>query len=407
MKKREPEVIRSADGKVTKIIYNNFGKPIIHEVANSELKRVDKDGPSLSAEEYAKIKKQMMGILRGKKKNKKIPTHRKKSQQFLIDEKEAYAIHAKIEDYRLRHKNASYSEAMKEVLRQEEQTEIAAGLHKWREHFLAAGIKFLGNGWVALSFWVEGTKRKVKRWKGLMDIFSAIRSQEHTADFYTAPDGEQKKIFTIKEVLGETNTLLTAWLKTNKAERANVGKKLFATLKLLDGCHNEYKKQVLEQLETIIGFRDNLGRINPGAMAAKTITTLVLIYRRSEEAEIIPAKTILRKKMLEWEKERLDVLFTFCAGQINLFSKHQAFFKGQLTATQATILDNKIKQIIEILNTAFSSPYWERSNAAKERLVIAQKALRSHNMAKARVNLLDARNCLTPLPVDLKKEVAA
>jgi hypothetical protein len=403
MKKREPEVIRSADGKVTKIIYNNFGKPIIHEVANSELKRVDKDGPSLSAEEYAKIKKQMMGILRGKKKNKKIPTHRKKSQQFLIDEKEAYAIHAKIEDYKSRHKNANYEEAMKAILRQEEQTEIAAGLHKWHEHFLAMGMQFIPHGWMAICFW-HGKKKK---WRLFNDIFSAIRSQEHTVDFYTAPEGEKKKISTIKEVLEKTNVLLTAWLKTNKAERANVGKKLFATLKLLDGCHNEYKKQVLEQLETIIGFRDNLGRINPGAMAAKTITTLVLIYRRSEEAEIIPAKTILRKKMLEWEKERLDVLFTFCAGQINLFSKHQAFFKGQLTATQATILDNKIKQIIEILNTAFSSPYWERSNAAKERLVIAQKALRSHNMAKARVNLLDARNCLTPLPVDLKKEVAA
>ncbi len=399
----KPKVIRDKDGKVLRITYNDFETPIVHEVVNGKLKRVDKDGPSLSAEEYAKIKKQMMGILRGKKKNKKIPTHRKKSQQFLIDEKEAYAIHAKIEDYKSRHKNANYEEAMKAILRQEEQTEIAAGLHKWHEHFLAMGMQFIPHGWMAICFW-HGKKKK---WRLFNDIFSAIRSQEHTVDFYTAPEGEKKKISTIKEVLEKTNVLLTAWLKTNKAERANVGKKLFATLNLLNGCRNEYKKQVLEQLEAIIGFRDSLGRINPGAMAAKTITALCLLYKRSEAAEIIPAKAMLRKKMLEWEKERLDVLFTFCANQINLFSKHQMFFGKKLNETQITVLNSKIKQIIELLDTTFSSPYWERSNAAKERLEVAQKALKSNNMAKARVNLLDARSCLTPLPIDLKKEVAA
>jgi len=412
MKKREPEVIRNADGKVAKIIYNNFDKPVIHEVIDGKLKRVDKEGPSLSAEEYAGIKKQMMAILRGTKDTKRkkgvtVNKKTKKSRQFRADEKNGYKMHAAIKDYTSRHKNASWAEAMKEILRQEEQSEIAAGLHKWRAHFLSVGVKFLENGWVALSFWAEGTKNKVRRWKGLTDIFSAIRSQEHTAYFYTSTDGEQKKIFTIEEVLEETNALLTTWIKASQSERINVGKKLFSTLKLLDGCRNEYKKQVLSQLETIIGFRDSLGRINPGAMATKTIATLGLLYKRSEAAEIIPAKAILRKKMLEWEKERLDILFIFCAGQINLFSKHQAFFGKGLAEIQATALDNKIKQVIELLDTAFSSPYWERSNAAKERLVIAQKALRSHNMTKARVNLLDARNCLTPLPVDLKKGVAA
>ena len=369
MEEKKLDVIRDETGKALRVIHNNFGKSIIHEIVNGKVTRVDNDGPRPPAEEYSIIKKQAAGILRGSKKNKKVPVRRKKSRQFLADEKEAYKTHAAIEDYKLRHKNVSRTEAMKEVLRLEEQTEIAAGLHKWRAHFLASGIKFLENGWVALSFWAEGTKKKVKRWKGLMDIFSAIRSQEHTANFYTGANGEQKKIFTIKEVLEEANALLTLWLKTSQVEKVNVEKKLFSTLKLLDGCRNEYKKQILNQLEAIIGFRDNLGRINPGANAAKTIATLGALYKRLEAAKIIPAKAILRKKMLEWEKERLDVLFIFCANQINLFSKHQFFWK-RFNETE-NVLDNKIK-IIELLKRLFFS-LLGRSNAAKKRLFVAQK----------------------------------
>lgn len=401
------EVIRDkTTGKALKVIRNDFDKPIIHEMVNGEVTRVDK-GIRLPAEEYAIIKKQAAGILRGKKKNKTAQAREKKTKQFASEHKEAEDINAEIEKYTAKHKNVSRAEAMKEVLRQEEQAEINVGLHKWREHFLSAGIKFLNNGWVALSFWAERTKKKVKKWKGLTDIFAAIRSQEHTINFYVAADGEQKKMFTIKEVLEQANTLLTAWLKATTEEKTDANKKLFTALKLLDGCRNEYKNQICDQLEIIIGFRDNLGRINPGAMAARTISAMGKLYKRLEEAEIIPAKAMLRKKMLEWEKERLDILFNFCFNQINLFSRHQAFFGKGLNETQATVLDNKIKQTIELLNTVFSSPYWERSNAAKERLFVAQKALKSHNMAKARIYLLDARNCLTPLPVDRKKEAAA
>jgi len=403
MQKKEPEVIRDADGKVLKIIYNNFEKPIVHEVINGKLKRIDKDGPSLSSEEYAKIKRQIMGILRGKKKEKTThtnPANKKKSKQFLTERKEAEDINDEIEKYIAKHKNISRTEAIKEVLRSMEQAEILPGLHKWRAYFLATGIKLMENGLVATSFWTEKDGKKAKGWQKFMDIFSAIRSQDHTTEFYISANGEQKKILSIREVTDKANKLLITYSCANQTERIAIQKQITETLKLLNGCRNEYKRQIEAQLETIVGLRDIKGRINPGAMAAKTIATLGLLYKRLETTKIILAKTILRKQMLEWEKERLDILFNFCANRITLQSRHEAFFGKKLVATQATIIDNKIKQIIDLLGTAFSSPYWERSNAAKERLNDARQALKLNNMAKTRTKLLDAHKCLVLLPVN-------
>jgi len=399
--KTSVDVEKNDRGKVVKITFLNYEKPVVFRIINGLPKRTDKDGPRLPSEEYSKLFRQAVGIYTGSKKKpvangaKRIM---KSTKESLAAQVEAAPLDAKIEKYRNRHKKLSWTEAMNCVLRMEEPPALLPDMVEWYQHFLSCGVKFLFDGWLATSLLIRLPKKKITwRWQKIPNLPAAIRMQDHIIDGYRRVGGERDKIESIREIVCQANELLSGW-KDFSAQRKNSLKwDLAWIIGQLENCRNEHKKNILSQIKAMAGFKDNLNRTNPGAMAARSLAALADLYRRFEELNIIPAKIRLRRRILIWEKDRLDILFSYCSDQINFFTLHQSFFGAKLSLKQKEILCQKIDQVISLLQTALASPYWERANGAKDRLYEAKIAL-GQNQSKCRLKLIDSMACLTNLP---------
>ncbi|MFA6306798.1 MAG: hypothetical protein WCV70_04755 [Patescibacteria group bacterium] len=207
------------------------------------------------------------------------------------------------------------------------------------------GIMALEEGWLGLSRWFKlGEKFKIRRQK-TPDLYSAIRMQEHILKKYKYKNqGEISKLHSIKKIILDCNELLLKWKTAKPQNKSAIKRKLITSILSLKYCRNEFKQVIKDQLSLILPWRDKTGRINPGALAARTITGLNELHLRLKEIEIIEPYIALRHELLiyleQWQKELV------------------------MEATKL-IKQKRIKLAVKILSIAVISPYREQAEQAK------------------------------------------
>jgi len=386
--KVKPERI---DGKVvkTRVFCQDGSELIFIRSDEGEIVRERSAGKCwIKDSDYAKIYQQVCAIFSPSQAQRLTP-----EEKMMI---EAQKIYQEIGLYR-QETNKSWTEASREIIRNMDNPPIrwqcVSDQEKhWLDSFNQAGIKILTQGWLEIKRWY---KRKVI-WQKVYGLNSAIRmQQDHILDQYQlGRDSELSQLESIESVLYRANQLLTAWINATDKEKQSLQKKLAQAVLQLENCRNEFKVQARDQIEKTISFRDSLNRLNPAAMASRTITALGKLAKRFDELRAIMPIIALRKQLLIFEKRRLDQVTSQTARAILRISRYPAFVGKPLAEYERRIIRAEINRAIGFLGSAWFSPYWEQAGQARYYLTEAKKLVNYRRLLPAKSMLATAHQIL-------------
>jgi hypothetical protein len=120
----------------------------------------------------------------------------------------------------------------------------------------------------------------------LTDLHGAVRRVDHIEDSY---DKEMASLKEIQGILEEISQKVTSnWRKVKETGLDDICKKLVGIVESLKSSKNKQKKQIRDQIERCLTFKDSTGRINPYSRLAILSTVREFIDSRiSETAKIM------------------------------------------------------------------------------------------------------------------------
>ncbi|MFH1427364.1 MAG: hypothetical protein ABIG60_02445 [Patescibacteria group bacterium] len=258
---------------------------------------------------------------------------------------------------------------------------------QWLWTLEKSGIVILTEGWLHITRWDKkiGKKPKLIKQK-VAGINSALRMQDHILSGYKNKidhnPSELKKLETIEEIIHEINYLLTN-LEGNRYYSQLTLNKLFWVILRLEKCKNEFKVEARKQIEKMVPFKDKLGRINPSAMAARTMAALNRISERVNEIGIIAPQIALRKEMLVFEKRRVEQAIKQAATNVNFITQTNFLNRKSIRPSEKRALLQQIGISMYSLNNIRVSPYWEQTEQAKSYLLSGKKQIFNGKLIKA------------------------
>ncbi len=396
--KVKPERI---DGKVvkTRVFCQDGSELVFIRSDEGEIIRDQSMGKYwINDSDYAKIYRQVCAIFNPSqaaiKDYKKLISQRSTPEEKMMIE--AQKIHQKVGLYQQK-TTKSWTEASQEIIRSMNNPPIGWRYgtiqeRHWLDSFNKAGIKILTQGWLEIKRWHNGEII----WQKIYGLNSAIRMQDHILDQYQlGRDSELSQLESIESVLYRANQLLTAWIRATDKEKQNLQKKLAQVVLQLENCRNEFKIQARDQIEKTISFRDSLNRLNPAAMASRTIIALGKLAKRFDELRAIMPIIALRKQLLIFEKRRLGQVTSQTARAILRISRHPAFVGEPMVEYERKIIRAEINRCIDLLASAWLSPYWEQAGQARYYLTEAKKLVTYRRFLPAKPMFTTACQILT------------
>ncbi len=228
----------------------------------------------------------------------------------------------------------------------------------------------------------KGLRKFVKYKKGLLD------------QYQLGGDSELDQLESIEEVVSRVEHLFSHWLVAGREQQEQIQKNIAWTVLQLENCRNIFKVEAKEQLGKAMRMKDSLNRINPGAMAAHTVTALSRLVKRFGELEMIMPVIALRKELLIFEKRRLQTTVNRAAAAIHGITRHVVFIGKSVTNNQLFWIKESLFKILSNLTTVWLSPYWEQAEQAKNYLEQALDFLNLSVLDRAKTNLLIAYDVL-------------
>jgi len=387
---REKDVVRKVvplwRGEEIPFIKSLTGKPIRDDNKNP-------NRPRVPAKDWILMSKQVCAIFAGQDYK---PKERKKEPvkpinlfipSFDLIQTKAIDLNIKITAQRLKQPAKTWSAIALEVIKKQKNLPIRPNFlsteeRLWLKNLRNNGIRILTEGWLDISRWEKQADKKSKLiWQKVNGINAAIRLHDHILGRYNLD--ELPKIGNIEEIILRTNELLTGWLETNMVAKQKIQKELTGVILQLEKCRNEFKTEVKEQAKKILPFKDASDRINPGAMAARTIGALNRLTKRLSELGIVMPFIAMRKELLIFEKRRLDTLILKATKSLRLIRCHPVFNGKKIAEHEPKILIIRINKILSLLNTALISPCREQAEQAKLFLENAKKFIRSERFNQA------------------------
>ena len=296
----------------------------------------------------------------------------------------------------LRHPAKSWTEIMIAGLRDKKNGRI----QWWRQYLTKnekawfitlrnGGITILTEGWLRIPRWEKkmGLKEKLIKQK-VLGINSALRMQDHILSKYNLAaaikNGEIPALESIEEIITSANYQLNDWANQNEKSRINLQKQLAIIVLRLEHCRNEFKIGAREQIKKTVLLEDSTGRLNPSAMAARTIAALNRLNQRFNQLGIIIPHIAMRKELLILEKRRLQAMIKKAAAKTQLLLRHPVFNNKPIRKYEINIIDQRMGQCLSALNNIRVSPYWEQAEQAKNYIREAKKILNGSYLIEAK-----------------------
>lgn len=269
---------------------------------------------------------------------------------------------------------------------------------EWYKLLHAAGIVPLTEGWLKIRRWIKEDRSRLKiSWFKLPNIDNAIRMQDHILEKYRTDNVKKKselsKIRNVEELITYANSLLSTWSSLDKKLQKNVEYTLTEVVSCLHKCRNEFLKKTKDQSGKASKIIDSRGRVNPGAMAARTIAALNSIVERMNQLEIIIPFIAMRRELLILEKNKMISEINLVKKSTIVATKHIAF-TSKATKPQIVNLGIKIGQLINQLEQIHISPYFDQVCLAGEHLKKAKLALNKYHFMQSKEYLLIAVNIM-------------
>jgi len=220
------------------------------------------------------------------------------------------------------------------------------------------GITPLTEGWTQVIRWEKRAGKKPKRIPQKVEsIKHAIRQAGHALDTYKLDSGEKpgelKLLDNIEDVIREANRLIIVYKGLSKGDKFDLQVMLAKTILQIENCRNPYKQKIKEEFEKILPLKDSLNRINPGALAARTIKALGLLNKRFVELDLTVPHLAMRRELLVLEERRLQKAILNC-----LAKTHLAFHTKGYSQHNDKIIKN-LNLARKFLSNVRTSPYWE------------------------------------------------
>ena len=322
-----------------------------------------------------------------------------------IIQNEAWTLNKAVIHFYSQHPTKSWAESAFEVIKQTQNNPIrwqvlSDSERKWLWNLEKCGIEILTNGWIRLSRWNKqaGKKEKIIPQK-VKGINSAIRMQEdHILKQYREDiNGKTSELSILESIEGITenaNQLLTSWNSASEKEKEELQIELASIVLQLENCRNEFKVSTKNQIEKTVSLTDSKERINPGAMAARTVAALGKLNNRFLQLGIIIPFIAMRKELLILEKRRVELAIEKAARTVLRILRHPVFSNGSILKHENKILLESIGRSLFHLNNIRVSPYWEQAEQAKLFLGQAKKFIAMNKFAKVKTALKEALNIL-------------
>lgn len=256
-----------------------------------------------------------------------------------------------------------------EHLSQQEQT--------WFENLDDSGVSILTDGWVEVTRWDKQPGKRMRPLRQKVDgINSAIRMQDHILEGYDvnneSEEGEFKQLESIQEVIERANELLRNWRMASDEEKELMQQEIAHVIMQLENCRNEFKVGTKEQAEEVLTLKDSQGRVNPSAMAARTIGALNAIGKRFNELQAIAPLIALRKELLVLERRRSEVNINKAATYVSGVLHHAVFNATArkspdelIRPDEVEFLERDLNKALHYLDKVFCAPYKQQADQAR------------------------------------------
>jgi hypothetical protein len=199
----------------------------------------------------------------------------------------------------------------------------------WTNTLATHGILYYTDGWLCINSYEVIDGERVCRPKGLRDIRTAIRMQDHILEGYVGDRrSETERLHTIGSVLHEVEAVVGDMKRYHRGFTPVLQRRLMGVLLDLEFCRDKFKERVLEQATALSDFRDSRGRVNQGVMRARTVSALENVSRRIRAIDNIVVRIALRRGLLMLEHERVEACLAAALGKITLCSRLEVFGKS-------------------------------------------------------------------------------
>jgi hypothetical protein len=301
-----------------------------------------------------------------------------------------------------RRKPISIDEAIKAVIKARIKKEIPfESLDIWKKQIYRTGIRFMKDGWfVVTRSEKKGNVLKIIRQK-VPDIDTVIRMHDHALEKYRGSvESEFARISNAEDAILEANRMLVGWNKLDYIERKEIEKRLVGVILFLEKCRNDQKQEVKRQIELVTKLRDQRDRINPGAMAARTIAALNALGRRFLQLDLVIPFIACRRELLILEKERSEARFARLANlAVSIYGKlfrinHSHFITRELKELRIDLAVKDIEEIKSHLARFITSPFLAIAVQADFVFSQAQIAIKKGDYEEAMVRVMEVHTIL-------------
>jgi len=291
-------------------------------------------------------------------------------------------------------------------------------LKEWWYNLGLAKISVLAGGWVKIMRWEDASGQEPRPIpQKIYGIYSALRMlDKHILRQYKMirPRGEIAKLEHYADVINQANLLLTNWGGASDNERRDIQHKLIELVLQLESCRNPHKKNIGKEVETVAQYQDARGRINPSAMAAKTVNALGQLAFRFEELHIIIPKMALKKELLTLEERRMSAAVKRAKTEISFMLKHRAFSGKSYQEPELAIMAERMNFVRKNLKGNLITPFREQSSQGRYYLEQAKGKLLKGDLVQTKKLLETVLNILKmdlkqfdPISQEVKHEAAS
>lgn len=269
---------------------------------------------------------------------------------------------------------------------------------QWQSSLQRAGLIVMTDGSLRISRWEKDKNGKLKKIPQKVAGFNtALRMQDDILRKYKTGDEEKPAelnvLSSIEDVIEQANLILTSWKTTSPGEKEKMRDKLTQLILELEKCRNIFKVGCKKQINKAKEIEDDLGRINPGAMAARTVSALnYLSLRLAELGTIIPT-IALRKEFLILEKRKQDLALQKAAFALRPIVRYK---NGYLQDYEKINLLNQVCLAGKQLSLATISPNFEIAGVARVFLNMIARCIRKNDtknakaLAKITINFINS-----------------
>ena len=226
------------------------------------------------------------------------------------------------------------------------------------------------------------------------DLDAAIRAQREMVNRYIGENesvegSEMFRMFSGISIIHEVKNILFDWNSASDEDIKRAQDFMKKTIENLSRCRNDYKVNCLEQIKSSVTIKDSTGKLNPGAVQARTVSAIDNLEKRKKRIPELAKFVAFRKEVLMLEKKQMQLNIIDAAFSLKfILNSNLEFFRNK------EVFYTKINQVLYLLQSVWLNPYIDIIVEVKKNLQEAKLKVDKGEIELAKKFLSGAQNTL-------------